>query len=109
MKTYKTYLYFFYDESIGEENTSHQTLTKSYGEETETNGCWLGHCPHLTISQILNTCWSKEDVDIFVKENPECRNITFSIWREERKWGEKNWEHYCPLVEQRDKLLKELL
>ena len=108
-KFYKTYLYFFYDEYIEEENTSHQTLTKSYGDKTERDGCWLGNCLNLNISEILNTCWSKEDVDIFVKENPECKSNTFTIWRERIKIGEKNWEYYCPLVENREILLNELI
>ena len=108
-KKYQTYLYLFFDESIEEENTSHQCLTKTFGESNSYNGSWLGYCPEMVISQILDTCWCKEDVDLFVKENPECKSLTFSIWKENRNWGEKNWEHYCPLTEQRDKLLKELL
>jgi len=109
MRLYKLYVYEFFDESIGENNSYFQCLTKRFGTENETPDCWLGHISELEISKILKYCWWKEDVDIFVKENPECKGLHFTIYREERIVGEKNWETYCPLQTKRDNLINELL
>lgn len=108
MKYYKIYEYCFYNESIGEDNTYRQVLTKSYGDMKyfpTNNNFQL----NVTIDKILKCCWYKEDVDIFVKENPECKGIDFTIWKENRNFGEKNWETYCPLQTIRDNIINELL
>lgn len=111
MKKYKTYLYYHFDESIEEENTYAQTLTRKFGNRMEKQSnqqCWLGSIIDSDISRILKTCWSKEDVDLFVEENPECRSLTFSIRNYDRVF-EKNWMEYCPLSEKRDSILNEII
>jgi hypothetical protein len=71
--------------------------------------CWLGHKPSLDISRILTYRWQKEDVDIFVKKNPECIGLNFKIWKERMNILGKNWLEYCPLIEQRESLINEII
>ena len=112
MKKYKTYLYFHFDESIEEENTYGVTLTKKFGNrmvEESNQQCWLGHIIDTDMSTILKTCWSKEDVDLFVEDNPECSSLTFCVWKRDRNFRERNWREYCPLSEKRDLILNEII
>ena len=123
MKSYTTYNYDFFDESIEENNSAFSTLTKKWGKnELKTNdengwATWESGTSYLTIRQILSHIWSKEDVDFFVEENPECSVETFTVYKRyiqedyfcDVEFSRGNYIKYCPLQEKRDKLLKDLL
>ena len=87
MKTYVIHNYDFYDESIEENNSAFSTLTKKWGDYelklNDENGwsTWESGYSSLNINQILSHIWSKEDVDLFVEENPECSYETFTIYK----------------------------
>jgi len=63
----------------------------------------------MDLEKISKYCWSREDVDLFVEENPECKSHIFTIWRENRNFGERNWEKYCPLQENRDTKIHQII
>lgn len=61
MRLYKLYVYEFFDESIGENNSYFQCLTKRFGTENETPDCWLGHISELEISKKLGNLLSSSN------------------------------------------------
>jgi len=123
MKTYVIHNYDFYDESIEENNSAFSTLTKKWGDYelklNDENGwsTWESGYSSLNINQILSHIWSKEDVDFFVEENPECSYETFTIYKKyiqeeffsDLGYSSGNYLKYCPIQEKRHKLLTEIL
>ena len=123
VKQYRIYNYDHFDESIEENNSAFCCLTKKFGDyqeklsEKSYNPIWFSGTSDMSIKQILNHIWDKEDIDMFVELNPECANETFTIYKHytqedyfsDLEFSRGNYRKYCPLQEKRDKLLKELL
>ena len=119
MKTYTVYNYDYFDESIEESNSAYCTLTEKWGNEglKECQDTWASGTSQMTIKQILSHIWGKEDVDLFVYDNPECNSETFTIYKiytqedyfSDLEFSRGNYMKYCPLQERRDKILNELL
>lgn len=98
-KKYKTYLLYFFDENIDEENTCGQTLSLKKAKEQEGYGIWIGSVIPMTKDKILENVWDKDDVDSFVEEYPENSEWTFRISKEN---DYKGYLNYKPLSQNRD-------
>ncbi len=111
MGKYLVWVLHFYDEAIEENNVAGNCLSRKCAEEQEKHGSWIHDRYIYNKEGILGDVWDKEDVNEFVKENPESISWTFLIFKDNYRWkkGEKNYYEYCPLKEQRDKKLKKLL
>jgi hypothetical protein len=98
-KKYNTYLLYFYDENIEEENTCGQTLSLEKAKEQEEYGTWVGGIFQMNKEQILKQVWDKDDVDIFVSQNLECSEWTFKINKNDDFRGYLN---YNPIEKKRE-------
>jgi hypothetical protein len=103
-KTYPVYNFDFFDESIEENNSAFVVLSKKSKEKSELeseNGYayWFSGESDLELKKILKYVWSKEDVDNFVDEHPECETETFNI---------DDYIKYCPLQEKRNNLINQI-
>ena len=119
MKKYIIYTYDFYDESIEESNTAFCCLTEKFGNfqekisEESHSPVWRSGSLTISLDQILNNIWDKDDIDMFVEINLECAHETFNIYKNyiqdfPLEFSRGNYIKYCPLQEKRDKILKEL-
>jgi len=110
-KVYWVYVLHHYDENIEENNVSGQYLTRNAADKQEEFGSWVADRYRSDIESILKNIWDKEDVSEFVKENPENISETFIVHKTNYHWkkGEKNYYYFCPLKEQREKLLNQIL
>jgi hypothetical protein len=110
MKNYKIYNYA-YDSPV--EDSYFFCLTKKHGDHQEEIGggrCWYIGRSELTIKQIIKNTWDREDLDIFLQENPECEPETFMVYKKYNEYdGKLNYNEYCLLKEKREKAIKELL
>ena len=107
-KVYWVYVLYYYDENIEENNVEGQCLTKKFGDKQ--SGSWIADRYKSDIDKILKNIWDKEDVDEFVKKHPETSSETFIVYKTNYHWkpGVKNYYHYCPLTEQREKILNQI-
>ncbi len=83
-KYYTIYCFEYHDESIDETNAAFNVLTKYMKDqcvrEHDVNLSWFSHTLDLKIDDILRYTWDKEDIDIFLTENPECYEFEFWTW-----------------------------
>jgi len=110
MKEYYVYLLYHHDDSIDEGNAVGECLSRKAAEEQEKYGTWVEDMTKISIEKILEQVWDKDDVDEFVKVNPEAIKYSFLIYSDERwVYGKKNYLEYSPLSETRDEKLKLIL
>ncbi len=110
MKQYYVYLLYHYDESIQENNTVGECLSRKSADTQEKYGSWVGDMIQLPIDKILKQVWYRDDVDEFVKNHPEAMKYSFLVHSDERwVYGKKSYFDYCPLSEQREEKLKMIL
>ena len=117
-KTYPVYNFDFFDESIEENNSAFSVLSKkskieadeeSRREKSSMDYCWFSGTSQMTIDELIKHAWSKEDVDNFVDEYPECSTKLFIVYDESHQHSFFNYIKYCPLQERRDNLINQIL
>ncbi len=119
MKTYKVYNFDFFDESIEENNSAFTVLSLKSKEEAEKmesdndvnrTYCWFSGTSQMTIENICKYVWSKEDIDNFVEDNPECALETYNIHNIDSSVEYRNWcIKYTPIQYRRDLLIEQII
>lgn len=108
---YSVYNLESFDESIEENNAYGQCLSKKYAErlqEDSRGDIWIGSISTVDIEKILEYYWEKDDVNNFIKENPEVASQTFIICRWDKNSHKDKYYEYCPIKEKRNLKISKL-
>lgn len=91
-KKYRVVNLMCWDDSIEEENVCCMSLSDEYTKlECERSDVWVDSNQYIgkaryyeiDIKELVKYVYSKENVDIFCKNNPECYGLTFNIYNDE--------------------------
>ena len=111
MKTYKVYNTAHFDKNTGVTSDSVFLTEKCRNDYiSEFSDTWTSFSDDWSIDEIVKYVYSKEDVDIFVEENPETAIKTFSIWNKNYNKNSRDYFiQYIPIEEIRDYKIGEIL
>ena len=107
-KSYNVLNIMYLDEEIGEENVVEMSLSDEYTKYiTKNSGYVIDANPYigepryykLGLSSILQHVYSKMNVDMFCKNNPETYGNVFIVWNESVGDGKDFIIKYKPLNE----------
>lgn len=105
---YLIWVLHFYDIEESSFPDNCHCLSLKYAEE---QGAHIHGRFIYTKEDILRNVWDKDDVNEFIKENPEALSWTFLIYKNNYRWkkGEKNYCEYSQLIENREKNVLSIL
>lgn len=115
MKTYKVYNTDYFDDLIDEVNSHSIYLNRCHMEKIiklNSGKVWFSMISNLNIESILKYAFDKDDVDMFVKENPELASKNFLIYNPNYIVKDIESEYcvrYSPLQEYRDYRIDKIL